>query len=185
MLVLPVTAALSVTVHVEELGGVMLAGEQVRLETVGSGGGWMVSVVDFCTPADVAVIVEVCVAVTTAVLTVKPVLVWPAATVTCAGGVAYALLLDRATVVPPAGAALASVTVQLVPTPPVSVLGVHDTEDTPGCVTAFKPSTKVLELLFRVAVIVDDVVEGTALGALTENVLLLPDVMVTGETTVA
>ncbi|HUJ20907.1 MAG TPA: hypothetical protein VLX58_05255 [Bryobacteraceae bacterium] len=75
MLVLLVTAELSVIVQVEELGGVMLAGEQVRLETVGTTGWLIVTVapvpviaIEFAlasvpeTPAKV-IGVEVCVVV--------------------------------------------------------------------------------------------------------------------------
>ncbi|HUJ20909.1 MAG TPA: hypothetical protein VLX58_05265 [Bryobacteraceae bacterium] len=124
-------------------------------------------------------------AVTVVVLTANPALVWPAGTFTWPGGTAYALLLERVTLRPPAGAALVRLTVQLVLAPPVSVLGVQVTEETVGCAAAARPRVKVLELPFKLAMMVDEVVDGTGFGAVTANVLLLPDVMVTGETTVA
>ena len=57
------------------------------------------------------------------VATVKLALVCPAATVTLAGTVAAALLLDNVTTVPPLGAAAVRVTVPVELVPPVTVLG--------------------------------------------------------------
>jgi hypothetical protein len=54
---------------------------------------------------------------------VKPALVCPAATVTLAGTVAAALLLDNVTTVPPLGAAAVRVTVPVELAPAVTVLG--------------------------------------------------------------
>ena len=62
-------------------------------------------------------------ALTGVVETVKFAEVAPAGTVTLAGTVAAALLLDRVTTAPPAGAALASVTVAVDEFPPVTVPG--------------------------------------------------------------
>jgi hypothetical protein len=57
------------------------------------------------------------------VATVKLALVCPAPTVTFAGTVAAALLLDNVTIVPPLGAAAVRVTVPVELAPPLTVLG--------------------------------------------------------------
>jgi hypothetical protein len=57
------------------------------------------------------------------VATVKLAVVCPAATVTLAGTVAAALLLDSVTTVPPLGATAVRVTVPVELAPPVTVLG--------------------------------------------------------------
>ena len=57
--------------------------------------------------------------------TVKLALVCPAATVTLAGTVAAALLLDNVTTVPPVGAAAVRVTVPVELVPAVTVLGLR------------------------------------------------------------
>ena len=56
----------------------------------------------------------------------------PAATVTFAGTVALALLLDSATDVPPVGAAVFNVTVPVEGLPGATVLGFNDRETRPG-----------------------------------------------------
>ena len=68
-------------------------------------------------------------AVTALVLTVNVALVAPAATVTLEGTVAAAvLLLESATVAPPAGAAPLSVTVPVEEFPPVTLVGFSPSE---------------------------------------------------------
>ena len=67
--------------------------------------------------------------VTAAVVTVKAAVVLPAATFTVAGTVAEALLLDKATEIPPAGAAALRVTLPFTAVPPTTVVGVTETED--------------------------------------------------------
>ncbi len=84
------------------------------------------------TPADVADIVTFCVVVVVVVDTGNVALVCPAGTVTCAAAVASGLLLPTVTGVPPAGAAEASVTVQEVAAPPVTLAGEHTSEETAG-----------------------------------------------------
>ena len=67
--------------------------------------------------------------VTVVVVTVKFAVVFPAATVTLAGTVAEALLLDKATEMPPVGAAAFRVTVPVEELPPVTEAGFSETED--------------------------------------------------------
>jgi hypothetical protein len=66
---------------------------------------------------------------TAVVVTVKVAVVAPAATVTLAGTVADALLLDKLTAVPPVGAALLRVTVPVEEAPPVTVVGLKLTDE--------------------------------------------------------
>ena len=53
----------------------------------------------------------------------------PAPTLTLAGTVTAALLLDAATVIPPAGAGPEILTVQVLETPPATLAGAHRIED--------------------------------------------------------
>ena len=70
---------------------------------------------------------------TARVVTVNVALVVPAATVTLAGTVAAAvLLLASVTTAPPAGAALLNVTVPVAEAPPVTAVGLRDTELSAG-----------------------------------------------------
>ena len=69
---------------------------------------------------------------TALVVTVKVAVVAPAATVTLAGTVAAALLLDKLTVSPPVGAALPKVTVPVDEVPPVTEVGFSVTDETVG-----------------------------------------------------
>src|SRR5260221_12796464 len=69
-------------------------------------------------------------AATALVLTVNVALVAPAATVTLGGTVAAAvLLLESATVAPPAGAARLSVTVPVEEFPPVTLVGFSESDE--------------------------------------------------------
>jgi hypothetical protein len=78
-------------------------------------------------------IVTVVEAVTVLVATVKVALVAPAATTTLAGVLAtLVLLLESATVAPPAGAAALRVTVPVEEFPPVTVVGFSVTDESVG-----------------------------------------------------
>ena len=80
----------------------------------------------------VAVIVAVALAATALVVTVNVVLLVPAGTVTEAGTVALALLLERVTTVPPDGAALESVIVAVDDVGPTTAVGLKLSEVTVG-----------------------------------------------------
>jgi len=62
------------------------------------------------------------------VVTVKVAVVLPAATVTLAGTTADELLVDKLTEAPPVGAAALRVTVPVEELPPVTLLGLSETE---------------------------------------------------------
>ena len=86
---------------------------------------------------------------TALVLTVKVALLLPAATVTLAGTLAAALLLDSVTCTPPVGAGPLSVTVPVdVCEPPVTLVGLNVSEETLGIrVTGVTGSVTVWPLL--------------------------------------
>jgi hypothetical protein len=67
--------------------------------------------------------------VTAVVVTVNVAVVLPAATVTVAGTVAEVLLLDKATEIPPVDEAALKVTVPVEELPPVTLVGLSDTDD--------------------------------------------------------
>jgi hypothetical protein len=67
--------------------------------------------------------------VTVFVVTVKVAVVLPAGTATVAGTVADVVLLDRATEIPPLGAAPVKVTVPVDEVVPVTLAGLRDTDD--------------------------------------------------------
>src|SRR3990172_1574683 len=105
---------------------------------------------------------------TAMVLTGKLAVVAPAATVTLAGTVAAALLLDSATSAPPAGAALLSVTVPVEDSPPVTLAGLTETaESTGGLIVRV-----VFCVPLKLAVIKAEVTAPTAL-VFTENVAVV------------
>ena len=81
------------------------------------------------TPPKDAEIVTGVTAATTLVLTVKVAPVAPAETVTLAGTLAAALLLESATCAPPAGAAPLKVTVPVEEFPPVTLVGFSEIEE--------------------------------------------------------
>jgi hypothetical protein len=75
------------------------------------------------------VIVAVAAVVPAVVVTVNVPVVLPAATVTEAGTVAAALLLDKTTEMPPAGAALFKVIVPVEELPRATLVGLSDTDE--------------------------------------------------------
>jgi hypothetical protein len=75
------------------------------------------------------VIVAVVVEATEVVVTVNVAVVLPAVTVALAGTAAEALLLDKATEIPPLGAALVKVTVPVEEVPPVTLVGLRETDE--------------------------------------------------------
>src|SRR5437763_9153609 len=100
-------------------------------------GGFSVRVTILDAPTDVAVMLACVTAVTALVVTAKLALVAPPATVTEAGTVAaFRLLLVSVTTAPPAGAALVSVTVPVLPAPPISTEGFSVNEPSSGFTTS-------------------------------------------------
>jgi len=147
-----------------------------------------VSVCDWVEPAELAEMLALCVPLTATVVTVNVALVRPAGMVICPGTLAFALLLVSVTGVPPEGAAAARFTVQDAFNPPVTVVGEHTREATPGCVTLFavRLIEKLSEVPLRVAVITAVVLLATADGAFTVKFAVEePAATVTGEETVA
>jgi hypothetical protein len=82
--------------------------------------------------------------VTEPVVTVKVALALPAATVTEAGTVAAALLLESETETPPVGAAPLSVTVPVVDVPLVTLVGLTASEDRETVAAGLMVSAAVL-----------------------------------------
>jgi hypothetical protein len=126
----PPTAAglLNVTVPVEDVPPMTLVGLSDTDNNVGA-----VIVRDaVCVPLNPALIVAVALLFTAVVFTVNVADVPPAATVTLAGTVAEALSLAKVTDAPPVGATPFNVTVPVEEVPPVTVVGLNDTEDSDG-----------------------------------------------------
>jgi hypothetical protein len=119
---------LTVAVPAEVLPPVTPAGtSEIELST---GTGFTVSVAVFVTPLYTAEIVTDVDVVTTVVVTVNVAEVAPWATVTLAGTEAAVVFeLDSVTVMPPAGAAWLSVTVPVEALPPITVLGLTETDE--------------------------------------------------------
>lgn len=117
---------LSVTVPVEDCTPpTTLVGFSVSEETVGSSEGVRVRDADLLVPPEDAVNVIAVDVATALVLIVKVAVVLPAGTTTLAGMLAEALLLERATCAPPAGANPLSITVPMEGwgPPPVTLVG--------------------------------------------------------------
>jgi hypothetical protein len=138
---------------------------------------------------NVAVMVTDWVVVRVPAVPAKVAEVAPAATVTEAGMVSKALLSERATLLPPVGAAWFRVTVQVVDAPEFTLVGLHDKAVT--SMGATRVTLAVLEAPFRVAVtvavwvvvmvprlavkVVEVVVAGTVTEAGTLSAVLLLD----------
>jgi hypothetical protein len=167
-------ALVRLTVHVELPGGVKVEGEQLRLDSTGTG-AFRVSVAVFDVPLNVAVNTAVVFALTApAALAVKVVLDVPVPMATDAGTVTAALPLDRLTLV-----GLSAVPVRLtvhVELPGgVNVVGEQLRLDSTGT-GAFRVSVAVCEVPLNVAVNTAVVFVLTAAAALAVNVALLAPV---------
>ena len=84
---------------------------------------------------------------TAMVVTVKVAVALPAGTITLAGTVAAALFLDKATEMPPLGAALLKVTVPVEDVPPVTLVGLTETEESAGAGGVIVSAAVLLTLL--------------------------------------
>src|SRR5580704_11999443 len=137
-------APLSVTVPIDDVPPLTLAGLRVTEDSATAVAGFTVSKVVWVVPPYEAEMVTGVAAVTALVVTVNVALVAPAATVTLAGTVAADPLLERATTAPPVGAAPLSVTVPVDGAPPLTVAGLSATEDSAAAVAGFTVSKVVL-----------------------------------------
>jgi hypothetical protein len=122
-------AALSVAVPVELAPPTRLVGARAT-DVMVTAGGLMLSEAVWLEALYVAVMTALVTDATAVVVTVNVPVVAPAATVTLAGTVADALLLDRVTTAPPVGATELSVTVPVELAPPTRLVGASATEET-------------------------------------------------------
>src|SRR5436190_2149172 len=104
-----------------------------------------------------------------------------AGTVTEAGTVAAFRLLASVTIAPPAGAALVSVTVPVLPTPPVTAVGFTATPTSGG----FSVSVTILDAPTHVAVMLACVTTVTEFVVTAKLALVAPAATVTAAGTVA
>src|SRR5215471_5041568 len=133
-------------------------------------------------PLELAVIVTTVPVVTRLVVMAKVALVAPAATVTEAGtAAALALLLVSETSAPPTGAGMASVTVPVLPAPPVTVDGLSTRDARIG----FTRMVAALEAPLELAVIVTTVPVVTGLVVMAKVALVAPAATVTEAGTAA
>ena len=113
---------------------------------------------------------------------VKVAVVAPAATVTEAGTVALAVLLASATAMPPVGAGLLIVTVPVELAPPITEVGLRETDDADGGVTVRVAEPEVVP---SVALIVAVVEAATAVVPTVKEALVAPAATVTNAGSVA
>ena len=113
---------------------------------------------------------------TAVVVIVKLAVVAPAATVTLAGTVAAALLLDMLTASPPVGAALPRVTVPVEEVPPATAVGFTDTDETAG---GFTVNAAVCVPPLNVAEMVADAALATAVVVMVKVAVVAPAATVT------
>ena len=121
-------APLSVTVPVDDVPPLTVAGLTATEDSTAAVAGFTVSRVVLVVPPYEAVMVTGVAAVTALVVIVNVALLVPAATVTLAGTVAADTLLERSTTTPPLGAAPLSVTVPVDDAPPLTVVGLSPIE---------------------------------------------------------
>jgi hypothetical protein len=139
-----------VTVHVLAAPELTLVGVQARAET--RVGATRLKVVLWEAPFRTAVIVADWVVVMLPAVALKVVEVLLAGTVTDAGTVSAALLLESPTVLPPAGAASFKLIVHVLAAPELTLVGLHDRAVTTAGSTKLR--VVVCKLPLRVAVIV-------------------------------
>jgi mannose/fructose-specific phosphotransferase system component IIA len=123
--------------------------------------------------------------VTALVATVNVAVLLPATTVTEAGTVAEALLLERETAAPPVGAAALKVRVPVTDVPPVTLAGFTLTDDRATLVAGVIVSAAVLLTPLQVAVRVAETEDVTELVATVNVAVVLPAATVTVAGTVA
>ena len=143
---------LRVTVHVLDAPVPSVLGAHVTEDSVTAAARLIVAVCD--TLPSVAVTTADWSLVIVPAVTVKVPVVAAAATVTEAGVVSSALLSDSVTVVPPVGADLLRVTVQVLEAPEASEVGAHATEE--SVTAAARPIVAVFDTLPSVAVTTAD-----------------------------
>jgi hypothetical protein len=170
---------LSVTVPVEEPPPSTAVGLSVSPAMTG---GLIVRTAVFETAPRVAVIVGETVVATAEVEIVNVAVVWPAATVTLPGTMATVLLLPRVTATPPVGAGPSSVTVPVAGLPPVNTVGLSASAERDGALTV---RGAVFATPPADAVMVGEVVEGTAEVEIVNVAVVCPAVTVTDAGTVA
>ena len=151
MTILAAAVPVRVTVPVDEVPPITLVGLSASDERVG---GFTVRVAVRVVPANVPEIVTLVEVVTGTVLTVNVAVVRPAATAIVTGvWAAEVLLLERATLKPPAGATDPRVTVPVDDLPPIKVLGLNPTDASVGGFTV-KVVDRLLPLTPAVSVTV-------------------------------
>jgi hypothetical protein len=174
---------LNVTVPVEGVPPATEVGSRDRLVSATEAPTLILTHADTFTPSYAAEIVVVVTDATAVVVTVNVAVVLPAGTVTVSGTIAEELLLDSAAVMPPAGAGAFRVNVPVDGDPPVTDVGLNDTEDSPA--PAVMVSAAVLTTLLYVPVIVAVADDVTAIVVTVKFAAVLPAATVTLAGTVA